>query len=136
MAYTGRSWLIGERGGCNDAGHCHCFPPYRGNVCSKVDKPIPRRARVEDAVIWYLIRDTPKVTADLRVSLDMLWRHYNAESDYPVLVFHDGLAQAARRKILAASQNRLWFIHISQQEFWGTSAGGTPPVEPLLDKAG
>merc|ERR1711920_1075385 len=65
--FPGLSWLIGGHGRCV-AGHCECFPPFRGSSCQIEDRGLPL-PRVRGAVIWYLAHDTEEDVSDLCTSL-------------------------------------------------------------------
>lgn len=93
------------RGRCGE-GICECFPPYRGEMCEHIDPP-----RVEQsirAVIHYVTAETERDMKDLERSLSTLWDRYNHRYDYPVVIFHEGLSSVARRRIIEASDNRIW----------------------------
>lgn len=121
----GLRWLIKEHGRCT-GGVCDCFPPFRGLACDVVDLGLPR-PRVKGALIWYLAHTSPEDIADLCTSLSLLWRHFNELHDYPVVLFHEGLAPADKRQILRATPNRLWFAKLSEEEFLpGASVAAGP----------
>lgn len=95
------------RGHCTE-GVCECFPPYRGPLCQFVDAP---RVRGElRAVIHYIVADNEEDISDLERSLTTLWQHFNQRHDYPVVVFHDGLTQRSRQRIVELSENRVWLV--------------------------
>ncbi|CAK9097080.1 unnamed protein product [Durusdinium trenchii] len=93
-------------GRCGE-GICECFPPYRGELCELEDPPlVPQDIK---AAIHYMMAETERDLLDMERSLKSLWQFYNHQVDYPVVVFHEGLTPAARRRLVLASLNRLWF---------------------------
>lgn len=94
------------RGRCGE-GICECLPPFRGRLCELEDKP--RKAQRLKAVIHYMMAETERDLLDMERSLKSLWLRYNQGVDYPVVVFHEGLTHEARRRLVEASENRLWF---------------------------
>lgn len=129
--FPGLRWLIRDRGRCVE-GECECYPPFRGGACDLVDEGLPRR-RVDGAVVWYLAHSSEDDVADLRTSLQLLWRHFNERRDYPVVLFHEGVPRKVRQSIIEDSENRIWFARMTKEEFWGSSAGPSAagPDEPL-----
>lgn len=94
-----------RRGRCAE-GLCECFPPYRGSMCEHLDQPrVPQSIR---AVIHYITAETERDLVDLARSLQSVWLRFNQHSDYPVVVFHEGLSREARLRIIGASENRVW----------------------------
>ena len=95
----------GPRGRCVE-GLCECLPPYRGSFCQHEDPAlVPQRLK---SAIHYITTETERDLLDLARSLATLWRHFNSRHDYPVIVFHEGLSPRARRRIVGASENRVW----------------------------
>jgi len=100
-----------KRGHCAE-GVCECFPPHRGRLCELDDPPrVPQQLR---AVIHYITAETERDLADLSRSLSSLWLRYNLRHDHPVVVFHEGLSPIARRRIVLASENRIWFVLLAK----------------------
>merc|ERR1719394_1854723 len=52
--------------------------------------------------------ETERDLMDITRSLSTLWQRYNHRFDYPVVIFHEGLSAGARRRIIDASENRVW----------------------------
>ena len=94
------------RGSCGE-GICECLPPYRGHLCELEEKP--RKPQKLKAVIHYMMAESEHDLLDMERSLKSLWIHYNQGVDHPVVVFHEGLTPKARRRLVEASENRLWF---------------------------
>eukprot|EP00928_Gymnodinium_smaydae_P018354 TRINITY_DN16991_c0_g1_i2.p1 TRINITY_DN16991_c0_g1~~TRINITY_DN16991_c0_g1_i2.p1 ORF type:complete len:803 (-),score=145.33 TRINITY_DN16991_c0_g1_i2:30-2438(-) len=95
------------RGHCA-GGICECLPPYRGRLCERVDPPrVPQKI---SAVIHYITAETERDLVDLTRSLSTLWARFNQRHDYPVVIFHEGLSPAARKRLVLASENRIWLV--------------------------
>ncbi|CAE7939762.1 KTR3 [Symbiodinium sp. KB8] len=85
---------------------CRCLPPFRGPLCELEDPPrVQQKLR---AVIHYITAETERDLQDLERSLTSLWIHFNKGYDYPVVIFHEGLSNKGRERIVAASENRAW----------------------------
>lgn len=94
-----------QRGHCGE-GLCECLPPFRGPLCELEDPPrVQQKLR---AVIHYITAETERDLQDLERSLTSLWIHFNKGYDYPVVIFHEGLSNKGRERIVAASENRVW----------------------------
>ncbi|CAE7618903.1 omh3 [Symbiodinium natans] len=101
------------RGRClSHLGFCECFPPYRGRFCEHVEPGKKDSSRKYRAVLHYLVGDREKLLADFERTLPILWERFNNQEDYPVVVFHDGMSKASRKRILEASSNRIWFAYV------------------------
>lgn len=111
----GKAYLLESegRGRClSQLGFCECFPPYRGRFC-ETSEPGPKDSeRPYRGVLHYLVGDRERLLADFARTLPLLWERFNMRFDYPVVVFHDGLAPASRQRILEASRNRIWFAFV------------------------
>ncbi|CAJ1383666.1 unnamed protein product, partial [Effrenium voratum] len=94
------------RGRCAE-GICECLPPFRGPSCQLEDQGT--REGMLKAAMHYITAETERDLLDIERSLKSLWMAFNSGPDYPVVVFHEGLTQKARRRIAAASENRIWF---------------------------
>eukprot|EP00392_Amoebophrya_sp_AT5.2_P012496 g12599.t1 len=121
----GKKYLLESenRGRCLDElGICECFVPYRGRFCEQIqylksfhgtNKSDPGRKnggkKPFKAALHYLVGDSPRLLRDMTVSLQILWRNFNAQHEYPVVIFHDGLPPASRQLLIEASPNPLWF---------------------------
>ena len=75
---------------------------------------VSQRNKPYKAVLQYLTSDSDEDMNDLEHSVRVLWETYNHLHDYPVVVFHDGLSVAQIERIVAASQNRLWFAFVEE----------------------
>ena len=100
-----------RRGRCVEA-FCECFPPFRGPLCQEVDDSPQDRQRNFTAVLHYLTSDDAVDIEDLQHSLPRLWGRFNRRFDYPVVIFHDGLSQLHRERVVNASKNRIWFAYV------------------------
>ena len=103
MRYTLQS---SGRGRCVQS-FCECFPPYRGPLCDFEEGGF-HVARNFSAVLHYLTSDMEEDVDELTHSLPRLWKRFNARFDYPVVIFHDGLSEKNRRRIVLSSKNRIW----------------------------
>ncbi|CAE8610896.1 unnamed protein product [Polarella glacialis] len=94
-----------QRGRCAD-GICECLPPFRGPLCDLEDRPrVPQKLR---GVIHYITAETEGDMLDIERSLKSVWENYNRRCDYPIVIFHEGLSEQARRRIVECSENRIW----------------------------
>jgi len=101
------------RGRCvSQLGFCECFPPYRGRFCESEELGAKDSERQYKAVLHYLVGDREKLLNDFVRTLPLLWARFNSRFDYPVVVFHDGMAPESRKRILEASPNRIWFAYV------------------------
>lgn len=101
------------RGRClSRLGFCECFPPYRGRFCESEEPGSKDKEREYRAVLHYLVGDREKLLNDFVRTLPLLWARFNSRFDYPVVVFHDGMAPESRKRILEASPNRIWFAYV------------------------
>lgn len=101
------------RGRClSHLGFCECFPPYRGRFCEESEPGTKDEARQYRGVLHYLVGDKERLIDDFVRTLPLLWERFNGRFDYPVVIFHDGLAIASRQRILEASLNRVWFAYV------------------------
>jgi len=107
MRYTLQS---SGRGRCVQS-FCECFPPYRGPLCDFEEGGF-HVARNFSAVLHYLTSDMEEDLDELTHSLPRLWTQFNARFDYPVVIFHDGLSEKNRRRIVLSSKNRIWFAYV------------------------
>ncbi|CAD7925529.1 unnamed protein product [Amoebophrya sp. A120] len=110
-------WFIekDQRGRCFD-GECECFPPYRGTMC---DMEEPNRARINEteklsAVLHFVMPDSPRDLLDIERALPSIWENLNKHYDYPVVIFHEGMSEASRRRIVLCSENRVWFASLGR----------------------
>ncbi|CAE8694698.1 unnamed protein product, partial [Polarella glacialis] len=92
---------------------CECFPPWRGRFCDHAQSSSQDEDRPYKAVLHYLVGEKEQLLADFERTLPILWDRFNAHWDYPVVVFHDGLSSASRKRILEASKNRIWFAYVA-----------------------
>ncbi|CAD7964196.1 unnamed protein product [Amoebophrya sp. A25] len=127
-------WFIekDERGRCFD-GECECFPPYRGVQCELEDPgkfggapeasssgPFPERGSQASeqrlsAVLHFVMPESERDLIDIERALPSIWLNFNRDYDYPVVIFHEGMSEAARRRIVLASENRIWFANLGRK---------------------
>jgi hypothetical protein len=81
-------------------------------LCNDVDQSEREKARSYRAVLHYLTSDSEGDVSDLELSLPRLFENFNEEFEYPVVVFHDGLSVANRKRIVGASRNKVWFAFV------------------------
>merc|ERR1712232_545948 len=106
-------YFLSKRNGRTTRGHCaggicECFPPFRGSLCELEDPP--RVSQTLRAAIHYITAETERDLTDIVRSLASLWSRFNRWHDYPIIVFHEGLSEEALRRIIYASENRVWFV--------------------------
>jgi len=110
-----------SRGICYEES-CECFAPFRGPRCDIVDEGSEvARARPYKAAVHYIVNDEDDHIAEMAHSLRTLWKRLNAASDYPVLVFHDGLSAASRLYLMNSAPHRMWF-HRTPTDFFPSNS--------------
>jgi len=70
-----------------------------------------KRAR---ACLHYIMPETEGDMRDIEISLPSVWRHFNSKFDYPVIIFHEGMSEKSRLRIVKASPNRIWFSYLGK----------------------
>eukprot|EP00392_Amoebophrya_sp_AT5.2_P003903 g3908.t1 len=109
-------WFIekDKRGRCFD-GECECFPPYRGTMCDMEDVPqVPTNTTRLNAVLHFVMPESERDLADIERALPSIWQNLNRHYDYPVVIFHEGMSEASRRRIVLCSKNRIWFANLGR----------------------
>ncbi|CAE7670959.1 omh4, partial [Symbiodinium pilosum] len=67
------------------------------------------------AAVHYVVNEDPEHLKELLFSIQSFWMHFNERFDYPVLIFHDGLSQRTRERIVTATPTqRIWFFSVGE----------------------
>lgn len=101
------------RATCHEAsGICDCLVPFRGPICAIKDMAEVEQTREYRGAIHYIVGEDEEHVQEMLHALQSLWDAFNSWAHYPVLVFHDGLSDETRERIVLQAPHRLWFFRV------------------------